>query len=75
MRPTVGRIVLYHFPVGSTSVDMPAIVICAGSDDTVDLEIFGVSPDLRFARGVPFDDARSRGGEPRQCRWSWPPRV
>ncbi len=72
MKPTIGRIVLYHpGDAGEWSpFRSPAIVQAVNGDGTLNLWVFGP----HFIQNVPSvrEDADG-GGDP--GTWSWPPRV
>ena len=70
MKPSLGRIVLYHGLVSNTHNEHPAIINAVWSDTTVNITVF---PDC----GAPVcktsvvqdEEMKQENG------WRWPPRV
>lgn len=72
-KPTIGRVVLFHG--AGASYPKPAIVTHVHEDESVDLEVFGVSFErfwTRVTRDMPDPAGLKLFGE---FRWSWPPRT
>ena len=69
MRPTLGRIVHYRLEDGRVK---PAIIVGLHSGTAVDLEVFGLLPDVpeRFRQAVEEETDTFK-----KNRWFWPPRV
>lgn len=69
MKPSPGRIVHYYEPAGERP--LPAMVVQVFENQTVDLVVFGLTPQFPavFLPEVPRSDSGLHG------RWCWPPRV
>lgn len=70
MKPTIGRIVIYHHPGSADGKyprqDSPAIIQHVADDGSCRLFVFG-------PKGQHMDDGLTEGTGPTQ--WSWPERV
>lgn len=70
MKPTIGRIVLWHGEVSNGSVEHPAIITRVWTDTCVNLTVFpdfGV-PVLKSSQVLDEETTQAVG-------WRWPPRV
>ncbi len=70
MKPSIGRIVIYHHPGSADGkyppTDSPAIIQHVAEDGSVRLWVFG-------PKGLHTDDGLKFGTGP--CEWSWPERI
>lgn len=70
MKPSIGRIVVYHHPGSADGkyppTDSPAIIQNVASDGSVRLWVFG-------PKGLHTDAGLTQGTGPSQ--WSWPERT
>lgn len=90
MKPSIGRIVHFHFEYCGEPAVAPAVITAVWSDDCVNLQVF---PDGSNAydysrtddanafkkeecdRGVAWRTSISQGEPADACTWGWPPRV
>ena len=70
MKPTIGRIVIYHVPVSEITSeinfakDLPAVIVRVWSDELVNLKVITDGPEDLWKTSVPIGE---KGGS-----WSWP---
>jgi hypothetical protein len=68
-KPSVGRIVHYHYPDAGP---IAAIVTAVNKDGTCELTLFHAHPN--FSATIRKSDVLYAVG-PRALHWNWPPRV
>ncbi len=70
MKPSQGRIVIYHHPGSADGkyppTTSPAIIQNVAGDGSVQLWVFG-------PKGLHTDSGLTQGDGP--CQWSWPERI
>lgn len=72
MKPTIGRIVLYHrhgSPDGFHKPEPIPAVITKVLDDHGRVQLFVMNPNGLYFNEIPYSE------EPLPGHWSWPPRV